>query len=855
MKDLKQWVCWRSEARQRDAKPTKVPYSPASGARARSDDPDTWGTLAEAEKAAEKVGYDGIGFVFTARDPFCGVDLDACVDPETGEIEPWAREILHELDSYAEFSPSGIGLHVIVRAKLPPGGNRRNRTEMYDRGRFFTVTRRRLPGTSHRVEERQGEIEALHARLFPPEEQHAPTNAPAKNEAAASECLTDAEVLRRAMSSRNGQRFAKLWAGDRSGYASDSEADLALCSMLAFWVKADRERIASLFSSSGLNRQKWNREDYRRRTISRAIEGTTSFYAPGRDGQESSRNADPPDPEPVGFAGAARGPTSALPQAPGFPVEAMPAPCRRLVEESTASLGCAPELVALPMLAVLSSAIGTSRIVEVKGGWREWAALFVAVVASPGAMKTPAAKVAKRPAFARQRDLGGAYGEEKEEWKREMREWEVEKRDAQKAGEPAPEEPDAPSMSRCLASDTTVEALVSILEENPRGLLVHKDELAGWVRGMDQYKGGKGSDRQHWLSFWSGDEVVVDRKSRQGEPIIVAKPFVSLFGGIQPSMLGELGAGAEDGLMDRFLFCYPAPRHVRFTEDEVSEDAEQEYAALYGRLADLRLATDEHGDPNPRPLKLTRRARDLFAAIVDSMGAEVLEPGFPSRLEGVWSKLRGYLARLSLVLAVCRCASGGVTEERIEQGDVQAASQLLGYFRAHATRVYAELGPADPTDLLAVELRELLDEAGGTWEGSATDLHKVLEERESAHLPKRPEELSKRVLHIGERSPALETAQGWRKVGGRKGNSRRVLRLALADKVHEDAVVTVDPADDYPPGDNGTNGNNGVSEHSSAGRDDGNNGNNGDSSRARDRGHDPNVDLPAPNDGRRRFTI
>ena len=110
MKDLEQWVCWRSEARGRDGKRTKVPYSPASGVRARSDDPDTWGTLAEAEEAANKGDYDGIGFVFTARDPFCGVDLDSCVDPETGEIEPWARNSLDELDSYAEFSPSGTGL-------------------------------------------------------------------------------------------------------------------------------------------------------------------------------------------------------------------------------------------------------------------------------------------------------------------------------------------------------------------------------------------------------------------------------------------------------------------------------------------------------------------------------------------------------------------------------------------------------------------------------------------------------------------------------------------------------------------------------------------------------------------------
>ena len=121
-------------------------------------------------------------------------------------------------------------------------------------------------------------------------------------------------------------------------------------------------------------------------------------------------------------------------------------------------------------------------------------------------------------------------------------------------------------MGRCWASDTTVEALVGILQDNPRGLLVYRDELAGWVRSMDQYKGGKGSDRQHWLNLWSTDEVVVDRKSRMGEPIILAKPFVSLFGGIQPAMLGELRAGMEDGLMDRFLFAYPAPRHVRFTE-------------------------------------------------------------------------------------------------------------------------------------------------------------------------------------------------------------------------------------------------------------------------------------------------
>jgi putative DNA primase/helicase len=760
-KDLNQWVCWRRE--ERDGKPTKVPYSPRSGSRARSDDHETWGTFAEAREARRDASYDGIGFVFTADDPFCGVDLDGCVDPETGEIEPWAAEVLAKLDSYAELSPSGTGLHVIVRAALPEGRRRNGKVEMYDRGRFFTVTGDHLPGTPRSIEDRQEQIEALHARFFPRE-------SPAKGSNAPSDGPTDAEILRRAMSAANGARFAALWSGDRSRYASDSEADLALCSMLAFWVGPDEKRIASLFARSGLMREKWNRDDYRRRTIARALDGVKEFHSPGKNGTKAQRD------EPAGGANLTdrNFAPAPLPEAVEFPVDAMPAACRSLIHESEKALGCAPELVALPMLAVLSSAIGTSRVIEVKGGWREWAALFLAVVASPGAMKTPAAKVAKKPAFERQRRLGKAYAEEKEEWKREVRQWEVERRDALKASEPAPEEPEAPTMGRCVAGDTTVEALVSILEDNPRGLLVHRDELAGWVRSMDQYKGGKGSDRQNWLNLWNTDEVIVDRKSRMGEPIILAKPFVSLFGGVQPAMLGELGGTVEDGLMDRFLFAYPAPRHVRFTEDEVSEEAEARYAALYEKLANLTLATDEHGDPNPKPLRLSSEARKLFAGNVDVLGAEMLQPGFPSRLEGVWSKLRGYLARLSLVLAVCRCVEPGIREESVEAEDVEAASALLGYFKAHARRVYAEVGSPDPLEVLGADLKTLIEEGGGRLEATATELYRRLEEMSCEALPARPKELGGAIRALADRSSTLRASFGWR-------GKEKVARLELVE--------------------------------------------------------------------------
>ncbi|WP_119068751.1 DUF3987 domain-containing protein [Rubrobacter indicoceani] len=801
MKDFAQWICWRYEDRS-GGKKTKVPYSPTTGRRARTDDPSTWTTLSEVRRAAPD--YDGVGFVFTEQDPFLGVDLDSCVNPDTGEVGSWAREIVDDLDSYTELSPSGTGIHIIVRATLPGGGNRKGRIELYDRGRFFTVTGDRLPGTPARTEARQREIDRLHRKLFPPEP---PRNGHAPNG------LSDDEILRRAISSANGNRFIRLWEGDRTGYASDSEADLALVSMLAFWCGPDEERIEDLFSRSNLVRDKWNRKDYRRRTIARALSGTSEFYScSANDTRQLAVGSPPP-----------------LSQTVEFPTDAMPASCRPLISESEAALGCAPELVALPMLATLSSAIGTSRIIQIKGGWREYAALFVAVVASPGAMKTPAAKLARKPAFERQRGFGKNYAEGKEVWKQEVREWEVEQRTARKNSEPAPEEPTPPTMERSVASDTTVEALVSILEDNPRGLLVYKDELSGWVRSMDQYKGGKGSDRQHWLSFWSGDEVVVDRKSRQGEPIIVAKPFVSLFGGIQPAMLSELGAGSEDGLTDRFLFAYPESRQIRFTDHEVSQEAEQKYATLYESLAVLTLATDENGDPKPKPLRLTTGAKRVFASEINALGAEAMEPGFPARLEGVWAKLRGYLARLSLLLAVCRNPEANC----IEVEDVEAAARLLMYFKVHAKRVYEELSSPDPLDVLGAYLKELIETAGGRLEITATELHRELEDTGCEALPERPKELSQAIRKLATRSAALQVGFGWRgkekvirlelkvlqensvgRVGsvGNEDTSTNATYATNADSEKESpknavgAVVTVDPEADYRARDDETNG-------------------------------------------------
>ncbi len=275
IKDLRQWLCWRIE--ERNGKLTKVPYSPRTGQRANSTAPETWGSYDEAVNAYKEHGYDGIGFVFTSDDDLCGVDLDTCLDPEAGEIEAWAWAIIKELDSYTEISPSGTGVHVLVRATLGEGRNRKGRLEAYDRGQYFTVTGEHLAGTPQAIEGRQEQLQSVVCRVFGEDSANGHTKSVAVP-VQPDNGLSDDEVVRKALSASNGMRFSRLWAGDTSGYGSHSEADLALCGMLAFWTGADAARIDALFRQSGLYRKKWDRKDYRNRTIKEALNGKTEYY-------------------------------------------------------------------------------------------------------------------------------------------------------------------------------------------------------------------------------------------------------------------------------------------------------------------------------------------------------------------------------------------------------------------------------------------------------------------------------------------------------------------------------------------------------------------------------------------------
>lgn len=268
---LSQWVVWGFEPG--DHKPRKVPYSAPTGGRASTTDPSAWTTFSRAVTVARGGrGFEGVGFVFAMGDPYCGVDLDDCID-EQGNLSADAQWIVDTLNTYTEVSPSGRGVKLFLRAKLPPSGRRKGKVEMYDTGRYFTVTGRHLAGTPSAVEERQAELEALHAEIFGSRKARQPPR-PAIAFAVPAE---DADLLAKARSAKNGRKFMGLfYCGDLSAYGGDdSAADMALCCLLAFWCDGDASRIDRLFRQSALMREKWDSRrgatTYGTRTIDAAL--------------------------------------------------------------------------------------------------------------------------------------------------------------------------------------------------------------------------------------------------------------------------------------------------------------------------------------------------------------------------------------------------------------------------------------------------------------------------------------------------------------------------------------------------------------------------------------------------------
>ena len=215
LKEREQWVCWRALPGEPGKKLRKVPYDPVKRRNAKATDSDTWNWwgLCWHPYLRRYPYFAGVGFEFSADDPYTGIDLDKCRNPETGEIHPAALEVLAKIKSYAEVSPTGTGVKLIIRGKLPAGI--RNKAaldgiefEVYDHGRYFALTGHVIDDEHRNIIEAQDALDGIVARI-----QTAQTaKAAPKPETAAR---SDEDVFRRAVKRAISIRYADENDGSR----------------------------------------------------------------------------------------------------------------------------------------------------------------------------------------------------------------------------------------------------------------------------------------------------------------------------------------------------------------------------------------------------------------------------------------------------------------------------------------------------------------------------------------------------------------------------------------------------------------------------------------------------------------
>jgi len=408
--------------------------------------------------------------------------------------------------------------------------------------------------------------------------------------------------------------------------------------------------------------------------------------------------------------------TPAPPWVP-FPVETFPEPIRSYVEGAAEAIGCDPAFVATAILPALAGAIGNRRVVILKAGWTEPAVLWGCMVGYSGDLKSPALDAATRHVKRRQAAAMETYQQERDEYDRQVEEYKISleswKKTGRKKGDPPPEAPASPVCERFYCADTTVEALGFILAENERGVLLVRDELAGWIGSFGEYKRGPGSDVANWLNIHGARDLVVDRKTGDRKTLYVRRAAVSICGGIQPGTLRRTLTPEyfEAGLAARLLLAMPPRRRKRWTEAGIDQALDGWVDEVFDRLYSLEPEVRD-GRTEPVVVGLTQAGKAAWIEFYNRHAVRIADATGDEA--AVLSKIEAAAARLALVLHLVRHAAGDPdVRDAVDDQDIQAGVRVAEWYAGEAFRVYGLFGESDE-DRDRREIVEFIRRHGGT---------------------------------------------------------------------------------------------------------------------------------------------
>ena len=384
-----------------------------------------------------------------------------------------------------------------------------------------------------------------------------------------------------------------------------------------------------------------------------------------------------------------------------IPVDVLPDAAAELVVDAAKAIGCDQAFVLMPLLAVLGSAIGTTRRIELKADWRPLPIVWPVIVAESGSKKSPGADVTLDLVREREGDLHDAYlaelGEHEvavELYERSKAAWRNQKpRERQADDEDPPRRPSPPVASSVMVEDTTTEALAVALSENPRGLILAADELNAWLANMDRYAGKGGGDEAFFLKAYSGRSHNVLR--RGGGRLHVRQAALWITGTIQPGVLRRSLSveRKESGLAARMLLAAPPRRPAKWSEEIVSALVRDCFGQVVRRLYELQPDADEGGRESSIVVPLDREAKKLWIDFYNSHNEEAA--GLVGDLLAAWSKMEETAGRLALILHETKVASRQAKPEMVDADTMSRALRLVAWFKRETIRVYGILAEND----------------------------------------------------------------------------------------------------------------------------------------------------------------
>ena len=395
-----------------------------------------------------------------------------------------------------------------------------------------------------------------------------------------------------------------------------------------------------------------------------------------------------------------------------FPLEALPWSLRCFAEDVSKSIGIDPASVAISALAVLSGLIGRTFVLDVKRRHREYAMLWCMLVAKSGFGKSPALNFSVHPIRQLQADAHKAYNKAYAAYKQSG----SQHKSASAQNQTASAAPTEPVRLRYIVSNPTVEALLPILAENPYGITLVRDELAGFLKAMDRYhQGGKG-DVQIFIEIHGGLPISADRKTGV-QYLAVDTPSLAIVGGVQTEVLQSIIRKDPEflttGFAARCLMAFPPPEPILWNDKEVDPAILSSYEGLINQILSYRgyLTHD-----NPGVVQLTPDAWVLIRDFQNQQAWETLSTS-DAGVVSVLNKAGMHCARFALNLHIIKYAANGNIVphyEHVSQDTMQEAITLTEWFLNEAFRVYAMFnGSGVPEDRVAIKVKEKIRQLGG----------------------------------------------------------------------------------------------------------------------------------------------